>query len=72
MSDEAKDPIVTRVVERLAARYPEAPREHISGVVGEEYDALESGRIRTFIPTLVEHSARTRLHREFSGGSHNS
>jgi hypothetical protein len=72
MSDETKEPIVKRVVERLAARYPEAPRERISGIVGEEYDALDSGRIRTYIPTLVEHSARTRLHREFSGGSHNS
>jgi hypothetical protein len=30
--------------------------------VGEEYDALDNGRIRTYIPTLVERGARIRLH----------
>ena len=62
VNDEVKEPIVRRVVERLAARYPEAPRPYIAGIVGEEYDALDSGRIRTYIPTLVEHGARSRLH----------
>jgi hypothetical protein len=70
VSDETKEPIVTRVVERLAVRYPEAPRAHIAGIVGEEYDSLDRGRIRIYIPTLVEHGARTRLHREFDLGSH--
>lgn len=69
MTDETKEPIVKRVVERLAVRYPEAPRAHIAGIVGEEYDSLDRGRIRIYIPTLVEHSARTRLHREFDHGS---
>ena len=50
VNDEVKEPIVRRVVERLAARYPEAPRPYIAGIVGEEYDALDSGRIRTYIP----------------------
>ena len=34
---------------------------HIAGIVGEEFDALNAGRIRTYIPTLVERGARVRL-----------
>jgi hypothetical protein len=58
--------IIVKVVDRLAARFPEAPRALIAGVVAEEYNALDAGRIRTYIPTLVEHEARNRLHREFA------
>lgn len=65
VSDAQKDPTVGAIVERLAARFPDAPKTHIAGVVGQEYDLLETGRIRLYIPTLVEHSARQRLHREF-------
>lgn len=65
-STENRELIVSAVVERLAHRYPEAPRRHITDVVNGEYDALDEGRIRTYIPTLVEHSARGRLHREFA------
>jgi hypothetical protein len=38
---------------------------HIAGIVGEEFDALIAGRIRTYIPTLVERGARVRLTSEF-------
>ncbi len=41
------------------------PRMHIAGIVGEEFDALNAGRIRTYIPTLVERGARVRLKSEF-------
>jgi hypothetical protein len=57
---------IAKVVDRLAARFPEAPRALIAGVVAEEYNVLDAGRIRTYIPTLVEHGARNRLHREFT------
>ncbi|AOT05664.1 three-helix bundle dimerization domain-containing protein [Arthrobacter sp. U41] len=66
MSESEKETIVRAVVDRLSARFPEAPRPHIAGVVGEEYESLANGRIRSYIPTLVEHEARTRLQREFS------
>lgn len=66
VSDAEKEPTIRRVVDRLAALFPDAPRTHIAGIVGEEYDSLDTGRIRTYIPTLVEHSARMRLHREFN------
>lgn len=38
---------------------------HIAGIVGEEFDALNEGRIRTYIPTLVERGARVRLKSQF-------
>ncbi|WP_018774834.1 MULTISPECIES: three-helix bundle dimerization domain-containing protein [unclassified Arthrobacter] len=65
MTDDAKEPSIDQVVERLAARFPHVPRMHIAGIVGEEFDALNAGRIRTYIPTLVERGARVRLKSEF-------
>ncbi len=62
MDNESEQNLVERVVERLAARYPEAPRLLISEIVGEEYHGLDGGRIRAYVPTLVENGARTRLH----------
>lgn len=69
VSDAEKEPTISNVVDRLAARFPDAPWARIAGIVGEEYDSLDTGRIRIYIPTLVEHGARTRLHREFSAHS---
>jgi hypothetical protein len=65
VTDDANEPSIDQVVERLAARFPHVPRVHIAGIVGEEFDALNAGRIRTYIPTLVERGARMRLKSEF-------
>jgi hypothetical protein len=65
MTGAEKEPGIDPVVDRLAARFPHVPRRHIAGVVGEEFDALNAGRIRTFIPTLAERGARVRLQSEF-------
>jgi hypothetical protein len=64
VSDAEKEPTISKVTDRLAARFPAAPRHRIESIVGEEYDSLDTGRIRIYIPTLIENSARTRLHRE--------
>ena len=69
MTDDAKEPSIDQVVDRLAARFPHVPRMHIAGIVGEEFDALNEGRIRTYIPTLVERGARVRLKSEFGLGA---
>jgi hypothetical protein len=61
MDDTEKQETIAKVTDRLAARYPDAPRPLIAGVVAEEYEILDGGRIRTYIPTLVEHGARNRL-----------
>ena len=68
MSDEEYEPTIRKVSDRLAARYPSAPRSHVEGIVREEYDSLRYGRVRTYSPTLVETSSRTRLPREFKAG----
>lgn len=66
MNEAEKESIVSAVVDRLSARFPEAPRPHIFGVVGAEYESLAGGRIRSYIPTLIENAARNKLHREFT------
>ncbi|HSO90808.1 MAG TPA: hypothetical protein VLR70_06645 [Arthrobacter sp.] len=66
MSEAEKETIVRTVVDRLSARFPEAPRPHIAGIVGEEYESLADARIKGFVPTLIENGARTQLHREFA------
>jgi hypothetical protein len=51
------------VVDRLAAKFPALPRERIEDVVQQEHRLLDSGRVRAFVPVLVEHAARDRLSR---------
>jgi hypothetical protein len=58
------DAAVGKLVDRLALRFPKAQREHIASTVAEEYSALSDSRIRTYIPNLVEHGARSRLQLE--------
>ena len=64
VTDAEQDMTISKITDRLAVRFPATSRQRIECIVGEEYQALESGRIRTYVPTLVENSARTRLHRE--------
>lgn len=66
MDDTEKHDTIAKVTDRLAARYPDAPRPLVARVVAEEYESLDASRIRTYIPTLVEHDAKTRLNREFA------
>ncbi|MEC5182261.1 three-helix bundle dimerization domain-containing protein [Arthrobacter sp. CG_A4] len=65
MSEPDKETTIRKVVERLAVRFPDAPRTQIAGIVGDEYESLDTGRIRIYVPTLIEHAARTRLRREY-------
>lgn len=66
MSDGEDESTIRKVVERLAARFPGAPNTRIEGIVREEFQSLASGRIRIYIPTLIENAARDRLQREFA------
>lgn len=51
------------VVDRLAAKFPALSREYIEDVVQQEHSLLDTGRVRAFVPVLVEHAARDRLSR---------
>ena len=52
------------VVNRLAQRFPTLTLDRIHLVVDEELHRLENGRIRDFVPVLVEHAATERLRKE--------
>ena len=49
------------VVDRLAQKYPAVQRKHIEDIVEQEHRALEAGRLRDYVPILVEHAAKDRL-----------
>lgn len=49
------------VVDRLAEKYPDVPRHHIEGIVEQEHRLLDAGRVRDYVPILVEHAVRERL-----------
>ncbi|MET3812378.1 three-helix bundle dimerization domain-containing protein [Arthrobacter sp. UYEF3] len=57
--DELK--AIGSVVDRLAERFPEVSRSSIEEAVREEHESLNGGRIRDFVPILVEHAARARF-----------
>lgn len=49
------------VVDRLAEKFPQVSREKIEDLVQQEHRLLDAGRVRDFVPILVEHAARNRL-----------
>lgn len=51
------------VVDRLADKYPSVPRERIEDIVQQEHRSLDTGRVRDYVPILVEHAAKDRLNR---------
>ncbi|MCY1234339.1 hypothetical protein D9M72_469200 [compost metagenome] len=61
MDDTEKRETIAKVTDRLSERYPETSRYYIAGLVAEEYARLDTSRIRTYIPTLIEHGAKNRL-----------
>ncbi|WP_326960753.1 MULTISPECIES: three-helix bundle dimerization domain-containing protein [unclassified Arthrobacter] len=66
MDDADRQETIDKVTARILARHPDAPRTLVDRVVSEEYDQLASSRIRTYIPTLIEHGARNRIRSEFA------
>jgi len=55
---------IGEVVDRLGDRFPSLARAHVEQIVHEEWHRLDQGRVRDFVPVLVEHEARERLRRE--------
>jgi hypothetical protein len=64
MATAVLTPEVRKVVDRLAKRFPRTSRERITETVREEFDSFAGSPIRTYLPNLVEHSARARLSHE--------
>jgi len=61
MSELDEDRAMENIVDRLSQRFPSLTRDHVQQVVDEEFARLEEGRIRDFVPVLVEHAAKKRL-----------
>jgi hypothetical protein len=51
------------VVDRLAGRFPSVDRTVVAQIVEDEFHQLDGGRLRDFVPVLVEHAAHDRLRR---------
>jgi len=52
---------VSRLIERLAERFPHISREEIGSVVTAAHALLAGAPIRTYVPLLVEHDALDHL-----------
>ena len=52
---------IEHAIDRLAERFPTVDRARVEQIVDEELHRLDGGRVRDFIPVLVEHEAKERL-----------
>jgi len=52
---------VAAVVDRLAERFPTVERSVIEDMVAHEHSLFAHGRVRDYIPILVERAAKLRL-----------
>ncbi|GAF43328.1 three-helix bundle dimerization domain-containing protein [Rhodococcus wratislaviensis] len=49
---------VEHVIERLVVRYPDLPRETVEKIVHSAHAHYANGKVRDFVPLLVERNAR--------------
>jgi hypothetical protein len=61
MTKEPEARALMAVMDRLAERFPDKDRSSIEQIVAEEHELLDEGRIRDYVPVLVERAARLRL-----------
>ena len=57
MSDPVEHDAVENMIARLSERFPSLSRDRVQQVVDEELARFEGGRVREYIPALVEHAA---------------
>jgi hypothetical protein len=59
-----EDRAIDEVVTRLSERFPALARDHVHAIVQEELHRFDGGRVRDFVPVLVERAAKKRLREE--------
>ena len=64
MSELDETQAIDQVINRLAERFPSLERAQIAEVVEEELRQLDGGRVRDFVPVLVEKAAKKRLKKQ--------
>jgi 3-deoxy-D-manno-octulosonic-acid transferase len=52
---------ISRLVERLVARFPQVPPLTVQRSVSSAHRAFDGARVRLFVPLLVEHDATAQL-----------
>ncbi|WP_009476063.1 three-helix bundle dimerization domain-containing protein [Rhodococcus sp. JVH1] len=52
---------VERVAARLAAHHADLPHHRVEQIVHEAHTAFDAGRVRDFVPLLVERSAKRKI-----------
>ena len=61
MNPQEEDRAVAKVIDRLAEKFPDAPRVRIEEAVHEQQEALARNPVRDYVPVLIEHAAKDRL-----------
>ena len=61
MAKKSEAQAVAAVVDRLAERFPAVERSVIEDMVAHEHSLFAHGRVRDYIPILVERAATLRL-----------
>lgn len=64
MSELDETQAIDQVISRLEERFPTLERAYIADVVNSEHRQLDNGRVRDFVPVLVEKAAKKRLKKE--------
>jgi hypothetical protein len=61
VNPQEEDRAVEQVIDRLAEKFPDAPRLHIVQTVLEQQEALSGNPVRDYVPVLIERAAKNRL-----------
>jgi len=65
MTPFEEDPSEIRLmIDRLSEHFPDTTRAHVAETVQEGFESLSGNPVRSYVPNLVEHEARTQLRRE--------
>lgn len=61
LGDEQEAKAISRLIERLAVRFPQIPARTVEETVSSAHQAFEGARVRGFVPLLVEHDVLIQL-----------
>lgn len=61
MSERHDEANTAAMLDRIATRFPDVPRESIAHIADEEHERLSGGRIKDYVPVLVEKETVERL-----------
>ena len=60
-TDMNDDEIISQVIEKLSAKFPDVPREQLDRVVRVEFATVAGGTVRDYLGVLTERAAKQQL-----------